>query len=330
MSNTTLHARLASLVISIMASFSMLALGACATDPGELEPPPGSHPAALDATGSFQLRSTYSLGSPPTAAATMLAELAKATDGPDDPARFLIDRLVARMPEGQTQAIAAAVAPYLAAYVQARIDRVAPNLADGLHRLGDGLDRIARRWSTNERLDIGHDGRAVRVVTGLDFDGIGVSFAEVGASDVEMSANVALDRDQLTIGEHAAELPYGLVLREGLDRAVVPRIVTGASSLDTALAMLVDCATLGELASEYVGIGSPELYAGACRVALTHLAAEIYDQLDVGPAQMVVSGTARVIDLDGDGPIELIADGAWKGTIGNAPLAQSTFEARAR
>ena len=315
--------RLASLALSI------LALGACATDPAD-DSPPGSHPRPLDATGTYALKSTYSLSAPPAAAAAMLAELTTATDGPDDPSRFLIDRLVARLPEGQTQVIAAAVAPYLAAYIQARIDRVAPHLADGLHALGAGLDRVARRWSTVEQLTVDAGGRATRLVTGLDFDGTAVTFASIGVGELQTTSDIALERDRLTFGEHSVELPYGVILRQGLDAAVVPRVVPGAHSLDVALAMLVDCDGVGELASEYVGLGSPALYAGACRVALTHLAAEIYERLDAGPARMTVSGSATIADLDGDGPADVIKGGTWKGTIGNAPLAQSTFEANAR
>jgi len=323
MSNTS-FSRLAFLALSLST------VAACATDTvDDGRVPPGTHPRPLDVAGTYTLRSTYSLSSPPAAAATMLAELSRATDGPDDPSRFLIDRVVARLPEGRTQVIAAAVAPYLAAYVQARIDQVAPELASGLRALGDGLDRVARRWATSEELAIGRDGRATRLVTGLDFDGVAVAFEAMGAGDIETSANIALDRDRLTLGEHSADLPYGLVLRAGIDRVIVPRVVPGATTLDVALARLVDCARLGEVASEYVGLGSAELYAGACRVALTRLASEIYERLDVGPARMTVSGVARVVDLDGDGPVDIITAGTWTGTVGNAPLAQSTFEAEA-
>jgi hypothetical protein len=296
-----------------------------------------AQPAPLDPTGTFALRSTYSLAAPPAAAASMLAELAAATDGPDDPSRYLIDRLVARLPAGRGQLAAAAVAPYIAAYVQARLDSFAPRLAAGTRALADGLNQIARHFGTTEQLSIGADGRARRLITAMRVDtasatgtgSIDIALAPLGIADIATAGSYALAADRLTIGDHSADLPYGALLRIGLDRAVVPRVVPGATSLDGALVSLVDCDRLGALIAEYLGIGTPALYGHACGVALTHLAAEIYDRFDTATVRMTVAGSARVIDLDGDGPVDVIASGTWAGTVGNAPLALSVFDGAA-
>jgi hypothetical protein len=314
---------------------ALVAAAACASSPDGHEPDAMTEPAPLDPVGVFELRSSYSLAAPPAIAAPMLAELAAATDGPDDPARFMIDRLVARLPDGRTQLVAAAVAPYIAAYVQARIDTFAPKLAAGIRGLEDGLGQIARRFGTAEQLTIGRDGRARRLITGLRFEprsnatdasAVEVSLAPLGIADIATASSFALAADRLTLGEHSADLPYGAILRAGLDRAVIPRVVPGTASLEDALVALVDCGHLGMLMAEYVGIGTPDLYARACTMAITHLAAEIYERIGTARVVMTVAGAARVIDLDGDGPVDVIASGTWSGTIGGAPLALSVFE----
>lgn len=314
------------------------ALVGCGSASDDSTPDAIKQPAPLDPNGTYQIHSTYSLVAPPAIAARMLAELAATTDGPDDPSRYLIDRLVARLPQGRTQVIAAAVAPYLAAYVQARIDRFAPRLADGARALNDGLNQIARHFGTTETLTIGADGRARRLITGLSFAPrtnatdaveIEIGLAPLGLPDVAMSSNFALAGDRLTVGEHSAELPYGAILRAGLDHAVIPHLVPGATSLDAALGALVDCDHLGMLVAEYIGAGTPQLYSRACTVALTHVAAAIYERFGSATARMTVAGAARVIDLDGDGPVDIIASGTWSGTVGDAPLALSVFDGAA-
>jgi hypothetical protein len=321
------------------------ALTGCAAEPRDAEPDAGMHIVPLDPNGVYAIRSTYSLAAAPPIAAPMLGELAAATDGPDDPARYLIDRMVARVSDGRVQLVAAAVAPYLAAYVQARIDAFAPRLATGVRELADGLNQIARRFGTVEQLVIGADGRARRRITAVRFEpriaqtggtgandvvGVDVALASLGLADIATAGNFALANDRLTLGEHAAELPYGALLRAGFDRAVVGRVVPGAASLDDALVELVDCAHLGAIVSDYVGLGSPELYARACDAALTHVAAEIYERIAATPnVPLVMAGAARVIDLDGDGPVDVIASGTWSGTVGDAPIAFSVFEGSA-
>ena len=117
------------------------------------------------------------------------------------------------------------------------------------------------------------------------------------------------------------------MLRAGVDRAVVPRVVSSAASLDDALIALVSCEQLGLVVAEFTNIDTPTLFERGCEIGLVHLAAEIYERLAMaGTVTMTVAGSARVIDLDGDGPVDVIASGTWSGTVGDAPLALSVFE----
>jgi hypothetical protein len=324
---------LASLSVSLSVALCLAgSLAGCAS--GDDAPlPDAAPPRPLDVTGTYTMHTSYSLAAPPAVAATVLAELAAATDGPDDPARFLIDKLVARLPEGRSQLIAAAVAPYLAAYVQTHIDEVAPQLAAGVRSLADGLNRVARHWGTTEQWTIGHDSRVHRLITGLRFDvpePVDVTLAPLGVADIAADANIAVAGERLTIGEHSGEVPFGVVLRTGLERGVVPRVVPGATTVAEALAMLVDCERLGVLVADYLSIGDPALYASACELAMTRVASELYERLDVANARMTLVGHAVMIDEEGDGPVDAIASGSWSGVIGNADLALSIFEGSRR
>src|SRR5690242_21246561 len=49
-------------------------------------------PVPIDPTGPFAVTSSYTLAATPPVAADVLGELVAATDGPDDPSRFLIER----------------------------------------------------------------------------------------------------------------------------------------------------------------------------------------------------------------------------------------------
>jgi hypothetical protein len=318
-----------SALVSFVACLALIA-SACGDDSPSSSPDAGStSKPPLSLARSYALRSTFSLAAPPPHASAFLAELAAATDGPDDPSRYMIDRLVARLPEGQAQLAAAAVAPYLAAYVQRRLDSYAPRLVAGLRALGEGTNRIARRFGTIEALtfDATGDGAGMsHAFAGFVVDGVEIPFGPIGLSDVTAPASAMLTGDRVSLGEHAGGLPYGTLLRQGFDRAVLATLVPGAADLDDALATLVDCNRLGGYVADYIGFGAPALYAGACRTALVRLAADLYARIDVAPVQLTISGSARAVDNDGDGPVDVIVDGTWGGTFAGVPLASSSFE----
>ncbi|MEO7733575.1 MAG: hypothetical protein ABIY55_21610, partial [Kofleriaceae bacterium] len=127
-------------------------------------PPPSMIPSS--AAGSFALTSELALAIPDEAE-PMIATLTAATDGPDDPTRYLVDRMIATLPDGTLKTIALSAAPYVAAYLSARLDDVAPRFAPGIALLAGGLSRIATHFGTTETLRIDKAGTAVRTITGV-------------------------------------------------------------------------------------------------------------------------------------------------------------------
>lgn len=340
----------------LIIAFVLVALAGACTSPSVAEPAPDAAPLPLDPVGRFAVTSTLSLAEPPPAADAVLDELLAATDGPDDPSRYLIDLMIARLPEGRVRTYAEAVAPYAAAYVNGRIDEVAPRFADGARALSTGLSRIAHRFGTTEVLSIDASGDALvtaadrgrrwypmrRTITGLRFDlrtggaTVEVPFAPEGLPDLVAATQVELGwpgaadelaDDRLALDGHTVALPYTALLRLGLDRAVIPSVVPGAHDLSGALVSLVDCAHLGALVSEWIGLGSPDLYAQSCELGLTTLAARIYDRIDaieMPSVPLTLSGAAIAVDADADGTVDTVEGGAWTGTLGDAS-ASGTF-----
>jgi hypothetical protein len=349
MSNTRFASLIASTISLAISTAAALAVPlAIATAPACADSASASAPDApvpIEPSGRYAVTSSYALASPPPTAADVLAELVAASDGPDDPSRFLIDRMIERLPDGSTKTYATAIAPYVAAYLNQRVTSVAPHFVDGSRALSAGMARVAQRFGTSELLDIGDEGPTVeisgspaagghvhvttsrwlaRTIVGLRFDlhagrdVADVRFASLGLPDIATKTLVTLDGDRLAIVGHTASLPYNSLLRLGLDFAVIPDVVPGAHDLSQALVALVDCNQLGAIVSDYVGLGSPSFYATGCSVALTTLASRIYDRIaaiDAAALPLELVGAARAVDSDGDGPMDAITAGTWTGTL---------------
>lgn len=273
----------------------------------------------------------------PAAAAPLLATLTAATDGPDDPARYVVDRMVATLPDGPVRALAERVAPYVAAYLSARLAEVAPRLTPGLDAMAGGLARIATHLTTLETLRLDAGGAGTRTITAVRFElgqaGVVVQFADAGLPDIIAPLHVALDEaGHLRVAEHAHHLPYGALLQLGLDRAVAASVEPAARDLAGALAALVDCERLGAMVADRVGLGSAALYTAACRAAMTATASEIASKIaaiDDSELGLDVAGTATGVDADGDGAMDELRGGSWSGALfsGDArdPIAAGSF-----
>ncbi|HUJ58616.1 MAG TPA: hypothetical protein VLX92_08990 [Kofleriaceae bacterium] len=286
------------------------------------------------------MTSRIDLGTMPGGTDGALAELADATDAPDDPSLYLVDRLVAALPDGSIKTAAQLVAPLVAAYLDEKIDDIAPHFSAGVRTLGSGLAQIATRFDTLEVWTVAQAGGTGRAIVGLRFElptaTTDVAFAGAGQPDVTAQTQVTLDAlGQLAVEHHAIGLAYGEMLRIGLDRAVIPTVDPAASDLATALTDLVDCKSLGALVADKLGIGTASLYESACGVGLTAAADELYAKLatlDAAPLELDLAGLAVASDGDDDGVADTITGGTWTGSASyaGAPLAMglATFDGK--
>jgi hypothetical protein len=304
-----------------LVSLAITALAAC----GEAPPASGAAPPStipVSPVGVFAVTSTFDLHVP-HAAAPALTTLLAAADGPDGPARYLVDRVIASLPEGRVKTLATAAEPYVVADINARLVDLAPRWVDGLDGLAAGLSRIATHLGTVETLRVDDGGTGVRTITGVRFE-VGkavtvVSLAGAGIADLAAGVRVTLDdAGHVGISEHACALPYGAILRLGLDRAVAPSVEPTAGDLAGALGGLLDCDRLGGMIADRVGLGSATLYGTACRATLTAIASEVDAQLaaiDRAPIGIELAGTAVGFDGNGDGTMDELRAGRWSGAV---------------
>ena len=318
-------------------SILVLALVACSPDSS----PPAARPDARstiprDPVGTFELTGTFEVPIP-RAAAEVIDLLRAATDSPDDPSRYLLDRVVAALPDGAVKTLAQHATPLVAAYLNDRLTEIAPRFVVGIDAIANGFARIAGRFGTIEVLRVAGDGSAVRALVGARFE-LGstpreVAFEPFGVADAAARTQVTLERDgQLAIADHVLAVDYSALLRLGLDHAVIPSVDPAATDLAIALRDLIDCAKLGEMMAEHVGAGSPALYRAACTAGMIAAADELYARIAAiggAPFRLEAAGAATGVDADGDGSMDAIHGGSWIGTFGTTgaldALGPSTF-----
>jgi hypothetical protein len=315
-----------------MLRFLILAfIASCATAEA---PRPDAAPPPIDPAGTYVLRSELHLATPlPGPTTTILADVRAATDDPDDPSRFLVDRMIAELPDGTVKSVAQGLAPYLAAYLQARLSQVAPQLVPGIHAVSDQLATFSQQLDTIEAIRIDGDRNAVVVLTGLRVGKIDVPLSTGGIPEPAVGARVMFADGDLAIEDHRLALPYSRLVRLALDRGIIPTVDPAAYDLPTLLHDLVDCEGLGQTVAQAAGGGFGAVYTEACDLSLRAIASEWYANLgalDGMTIDLAMHGDARGVDLDRDGHMDAIANGIWSGTIGpiggEVTLGGSTFE----
>ncbi len=307
-------------MIRFVICVGVVSLVACGDPPHRLVDAPSMIPRTI--AGTYSIESVLDFAMPEAARPAVLA-IESATDGPDDPSRFVVDAMIATLPDGPVAHVAAAAAPFIAAYLNSRLAAIAPKLAPGLAQLGAGLARLAQHLDLIETLQIAADGSMTRIVTGVRFatGGPVVTLAEVGLPELAATAKLELRGGTLEVPAHTLAIPLTRLLRVGLDRFVVPAVDAHATDLAMALTELAQCPQLGAAVADELGIGSAALYATACGTAMTVIAADVDARIAAigyAPLPLVVSGTALGLDTNEDGALDTIRDGAWIGQPGSA------------
>jgi hypothetical protein len=302
----------------------------------------GSNQRPLDATGKFAVHSTFDLATNmPGTAGTVVNTIIAATDGSDDPTRWILDQLISQLPNGTIKTVLGDGEGFVAGYLNDRLLALAPDFVSTMVQVGHDFGDIAKQFGLNETLELTHAGTdytAVHTVVGAHFK-LGNQEADYTLANYNMSNvvvnNVAVTMDatgQLTIAAHNIPLAYGQLMRLGLDAAIIPALDPSARNLGDLLAHTVDCQAIGAAIADAIGIGSASTFAGACTLGLSAGANFVYSKItaiDGTALQFGLSGTAKGFDKNNDRTIDTIATGTWSGTLSYgttpAPLAPSTF-----
>lgn len=296
-------------------------------------------PVPLTAEGTYAVTSDFDIATNmPGTAGKVINQIIDATDSPDDPTHWILDQLVAQLPDGSIKNTVSSSIPFVAGYLNDRLLEVAPDFVVTLRDLGNKFGQLARHFGTLETYEIGATGTATKTVTGVHFvvDTLELDYAfkDYGITDVSIpNVSVTLEKTgRLSFGEHQVPLAYGKVLRIALDEMVIPLVDPSAVTLEDLLKSVVNCKAVGKYVYEAIDIGSASTFESACLAGLKAGSNAIYAQLgkvDAVALEFGLTGVAKGIDKNKDGKLDQIQTGAWTGTLtyagAGAPLAHGSF-----
>ncbi|MDB4954459.1 MAG: hypothetical protein JWO36_2028 [Myxococcales bacterium] len=339
---------------SLSMSF-VLALGVTATGCATSEPVGGSDGSGSDsgsgsgsgavpltAEGKYTLQSDFDIATNiPGTVGTVVNGFIDATDSPDDPSRYVLDKLIALLPNGTFKNVVSGAEAFAAGYLNDRLLDVAPDFVVKILDIGDKFGQVAKHFGTIETLDVNAQGVATHTVVGLHFkvDTLELDYMlrDYGLQEVAVpNVMVTVDHTgKLTVANHSVGLSYGAVLRLAMDQVIIPMVDPTATNLSDVLHNAVDCTAVGQYVYEAIGIGSPSTFESACNGGLNAAASAIYsqiDKIDASALQFGIAGTAKAIDTNHDGKMDTIQTGVWAGTLSYsgspAPLAKATFNGK--
>jgi hypothetical protein len=320
---------------SLVSTTLLLALGAAAGCAAEAPGMPGQGSGSGSGSGSgavptspegkFAMKSDFDIATNmPGTAGDVINELIKATDDPDDPSRYILEKIVSTLPDGTFKNLVKGAIPLAAGYLNDRLLEVAPDFVTKILDVGDKFGQVAKHFGTIEILDVNGQGVAVHTVDGVHFKvdqtELDFMFKDVGIKDVAVpGVMVTLDKTgKLAIADHKLPLTYGAMVRLGVDEVVIPLVDPSATTLADLLHNMVDCHAVGQYVYDAIGIGSPSTFESGCTSGLTAGANEVYklvDKIDTAALEFDVAGTAKGIDKTGDGKMDSIQTGNWAGTL---------------
>jgi len=294
----------------------------------------------LDPSGRYRVQSQFDMvGGLPGTVGQITNTFLDMTDGPNDPATWLIDQAVDSIDSSTTRAIINAARPTLDQVVNQALRSASPQLVDDLLEVGHDFGQVARKFGTQSTLEVvgSADGftsshTLTHLVFTVDDHTSQFALTELGMTN-PAAADVAFTStdSQSTIGSHQFPLSYGSVLLVALDNVIIPAIEPGANDLEGFLGGVINCDFIGNAMADYIGFGG-SLYAGACRLGLSQAAHYVEGRilsLDQSALIMNIDGTARPIDTNTDRKVDILQNGAWTGSVSYAgapvTLGASTF-----
>ncbi|HEY5949555.1 MAG TPA: hypothetical protein VIV40_28870, partial [Kofleriaceae bacterium] len=261
----------------------------------------------LDATGTYRLHSTFDIATNmPGGAGSFVNGLIAATDDPDDPSSWLLDQMLAQMPNGTFKSILQAAKPVVAGYLNDQLTQLAPDLVGTVLEVGHHMADLTKHFGLDEKLIVGSADQtlvATVVADGVRFtiDGneIDLAFVDHNVDDVRADGVLITVENEarMLIGEHTLPLAYGPIVRMGLDAAIIPAIDPTAHDLVELLDHVVNCQSVGASIADALDFGTASFWASACTTGLTGAANLVYDQIATNDSLTFhVTGNARVSD----------------------------------
>lgn len=301
----------------------------------------GGEPQPVPTTpeGTYRMQSEFDLATNiPGTAGTVATYFIQATDDPDDPTKFIVEKVLEALPSGSIKNALQSGAPYVTGYLNDRLVEVAPSFVGKVIDLGNAFGQVTKDFGVIDELQIDAAGAATKTVKGLRFEIDGteheLAFADHGITETRIDGlTVTLAKSgQLEISEHKVPMKYGQVMRLALDQAIIPMIDPASSNLGELFQAAVNCTKVGKYIYDAIGFGSASTFESACKLGLTSGANALYNlmnNVDTAALELGIAGTARGVDKNRDGKMDEMVTGAWTGNVSYhgtpAPLSTAKF-----
>jgi hypothetical protein len=129
-------------------------------------------------------------------------------------------------------------------------------------------------------------------------------------------------KTKVSLAHHELSFVYGHFLRYVLTHLIVPALLPGATQVGGLLNGLLNCNRAAQVIASRIG-GINLTYETACQSALATFGNDVEEQLEDVTAQatLEIGGDATPQDIDGDGHIDSLVSGEWRGamTISTGP-----------
>jgi hypothetical protein len=298
-----------------------------------------AQPAPTTPEGTYAMTSQFDLATNvPGTAGTITGYVIDATDSPEDPTLFIVQKLTAALPNGPIKDGVVSATPFVAGYLNDKLLEVAPTFFTKMLALAKGFGQVTKNFGMVEILEVDAAGHAVKTVKGLRFEIDGVeqefAFADYGIAETRVDGlQVSLAKTGLiSISEHKVPMKYGQVMKLALDQALIPMIDPASANLGQLFKHAVNCTAVGKFVYEKIGIGSASTFESACNTGLAAGANALYNlmnNIDGAALEFALAGEARGIDRNRDGKMDEIVTGTWSGGMSYAgtpaPLAEAKF-----
>ena len=306
------------------------------TQPGGDDVPPQEVP--LSPQGKFAITSDFDIATNmPGTVGAVTNGFIQATDGPDDPTRYIVDLLCNQL-SGTAKSVCTGASAGLAGYLNDRLLEVAPDFVTKIVDVGNKFGQVAKHFGTLETLEVDATGKTIHTMTGVHFKidstALDFAFADYGMSSTKVEGiTTTLDTlGKLSVSDHKMPISYGKLLKLALNEMIIPMIDPSATNLNDLLTNSVNCQAIGQNVYDYLGLLSPSTFESACTAGLNAASTLIYNQIaniDGSALEFGIAGTAKGLDTNHDGKMDKIQTGKWGGTLSYAgtpaPLSTATF-----
>ena len=285
----------------------------------------------LEYAGTYTLDNELDLGANlPGIVGGSLRALGDLTDGPNDPATYLIDQVLGQIGNATLTSAVGTFRPGIDQGLNGFITSEAPELVATLRNIGTYVNMLVRHLKVRSELTLaakfgpngapaGFDAKHVLKSVHLE---IGSSRADYALSQLDLGEPTAEHVEgsgtnlALTLAEHRFAMSYGRIVLFGLKQVIIPQLVPGATDVAGVLAHFIHCDGVARWVMDHLGLGTEPMWSSACSTALQVVGGVVEGEIlviDQTAAELHVGGTARARDVDGDHKVDRLTEGAWKG-----------------